>query len=115
MTGIKPALSAWFQFTYLKGHEKCGNPLDRMTGIEPASPAWKAGMLPLHHIRILLFSSRSVVELHLMELIERIELSFDDYKSPVLAFELHGNMKVNYTGIITIGMKPNFCIHTPRT
>lgn len=27
--------------------ERCMEPL---TGIEPASPAWKAGVLPLHHI-----------------------------------------------------------------
>jgi hypothetical protein len=25
--------------------------LERMTGIEPASPAWEAGILPLNHIR----------------------------------------------------------------
>ncbi len=26
--------------------------LERMTGIEPARPAWKAGILPLNYIRI---------------------------------------------------------------
>ena len=25
--------------------------LERMTGIEPAQPAWKAGILPLNYIR----------------------------------------------------------------
>lgn len=55
-----------------------------MTGIEPALSAWKAEVLPLHHIRILLFSSRSVVKYHLMELIERIELSLPGYEAGVL-------------------------------
>ena len=26
--------------------------LERTTGVEPATTAWEAGMLPLHHIRI---------------------------------------------------------------
>jgi hypothetical protein len=26
--------------------------MERMTGIEPALPAWEAGVLPLNHIRI---------------------------------------------------------------
>ena len=29
-----------------------GNKMERMTGIEPARPAWKAGILPLNYIRI---------------------------------------------------------------
>lgn len=36
------------------------NRLERMTGIEPARPAWKAGVLPLYNIRMLCPLSRLV-------------------------------------------------------
>ena len=31
----------------------CGGAVERVTGIEPAWPAWKAGALPLSYTRVL--------------------------------------------------------------
>ena len=33
-------------------HLTCDFPMERVTGIEPASEAWKASVLPLNHTRI---------------------------------------------------------------
>ena len=40
--------------------------LERMTGIEPAYPAWKAGILPLNYIRRKASSCNSVLSLPLV-------------------------------------------------
>lgn len=38
-----------------KGHEMLWvwQPMERVTGIGPARPAWKAGVLPLNYTRVL--------------------------------------------------------------
>lgn len=56
--GVKArCLTAWLhpcvkgrQFWSCPGPEQEERWVEPLTGIEPASPAWKAGVLPLHHI-----------------------------------------------------------------
>lgn len=50
VTGVEPASTAWEAVVLPMNYTRKGK-LERAKGVEPISPAWKAGVLPLNYTR----------------------------------------------------------------
>ena len=50
VTGVEPASTAWEAVVLPMNYTRKGK-LERAKGVEPMSPAWKAGVLPLNYTR----------------------------------------------------------------